>query len=152
MALDLSTDPLYKTLENAGENKINTVYGQQQMNIETGVAGRGLSRSGMGLQLEGMNNAQKASDMANMQARTTNTVMQYRQNQETLALEQAQLKYQKKKQRHSWLGTALGVVGAVVGTFICPGIGTMLGGMLGAMAGQAASGGSGTGGFMGIGG
>lgn len=145
MAIDLSADPLYQTLEKAGENSVYTQYGQKQTQMETGLAGRGLSRSGFGMQAEGQLNAAKQADMASMQAGVTDRVLAYRQNQETLQLEQAQLKAQKKKKKHAWLGTALAVVGAVVGTFICPGLGTMAGAMLGNLAGNAASGNSGGG-------
>lgn len=140
MPIDLSADPLYQTLEKAGENQIYTQYGQAQNKMETGMTARGIGRSGFGMQAEGELNARKQNDMSSMQANTSERVMNYRQQEETLRLEQEQLKAQKKKKKHAWLGTALAVVGAVVGTFICPGLGTMAGAMLGNLAGGAING------------
>lgn len=146
MPIDLSADPLYQTLEKAGENSIYTQYGQRQVGMETGMTARGLGRSGFGMQAEGQLHASRQADISSMQASTTERVMNYRQQEETIRLEQDQLKSMKKKKKHAWLGTALAVVGAVVGTFICPGLGTMAGAMLGELAGNAATGGGGGGG------
>lgn len=140
MGIDLSADPLFDTLQKAGEQSVYTQYGQKQTAMQTAMTAKGLGRSGFGMQAEGQLNAQKQSDLGTMTAQNTEKVMNYRQQEEGLRLEQEQLKKLKKKKKHAWLGTALAVVGAVVGTFICPGLGTMAGAMLGNMAGQAATG------------
>lgn len=147
MAIDLSSDPLFDTLQKAGEQSVYTQYGQKQTAMQTALTGKGLARSGFSMQAEGQLNAQKNSDLASMTAQNTEKVMNYRQQEETIRLEQEQLRKMKKKKKHAWLGTALAVVGAVVGTFICPGLGTMAGAMLGNMAGNAATGQPATGGF-----
>lgn len=141
MGIDLSADPLFDTLQKAGEQSVYTQYGQKDTAMQTAMTAKGLGRSGFGMQAEGQLNAQKQADLGTMTAQNTEKVLNYRQQEETLRLEQEQLKKMKKKKKHAWLGTALAVVGAVVGTFICPGLGTMAGAMLGNMAGNAATGG-----------
>jgi hypothetical protein len=127
----IADDPLYKSMEQVGENAINTQYGQAQTGMETSMVARGLGRSGFAMQAEGQLNAGRMASIGSMQSDVTNKVMGYRQQEEELQLQQAN----QARQNSSWFSSILGVVGSVAGSFLCPGIGTMAGGMLGRLAG-----------------
>ena len=110
--------PEYRALQESERQSVTQQFSEARQGLQTDIHKRGMGRSGFSAESMSKLGAKEGSALADVEAGLTDRLMNYKFQQEQLALQRAAMaKAKKKNKKKKKLGAALGVAGIVLAPF-----------------------------------
>ena len=107
--------PEYKALQESERQSVTQAFSEARQGLQTDIHKRGMGRSGFSAESMSKLGAKEGSALADVEGGLTDRLMNYKFQQQQLAMQQAAMaKAKKKNKKKKKLGAALGIAGLIL--------------------------------------